>query len=225
MRILLTDITDMKPGMHCVAGWCESEQRMVRPMPDGNHWSAALIAQLGLGVGSLIEVKPTGGAHPGSFPHTTEDLDVIAGDIRLVGSANPTEMIDLVPAHAGSLSNAFAGHLRLENVFQARAQKLWVPVGTPCPSLVGITCPKGSIELYQDAFNRFRAVIKVKEGFCTEVEVTVSCTLLKHALATGGLFAAKNSLPSAGVWLLRLGLAREYPGGSGECALMLNGVL
>jgi hypothetical protein len=195
MRILITDITDMKPGMHCVAGWCESEKRMVRPMPDGNHWSEALIARLGLEVGSTIEVAAVDRPHVGSFPHTTEDLDIFANRIGIVDKINRSEVIKSVPPTAGNLSSAFEGYLRLDNPFRGKPQKLWVPVGAECRSLVGMNLPSGSIVLSENRFDpmnpKLRATIVSDEGVFQTSEVTVSCSVLKGAWRSAGLAAAR----------------------------------
>jgi hypothetical protein len=229
MRILITDITDMQPGMHCVAGWCNAQQKMVRPLPSGTHWSAALIAQLGLAVGSSIEVSPTGRVHPGSFPHSTEDLDIIADQIKIVDKVSPSEVVLLVPQSGTNLSDAFGGHLKLEKEFQGKAQKLWVPRGAQCPSLVGINRPKGSVSLSETVYGtdppKLRAAIATDEGGFQSVEVAVSCSELKNEWRKNGLEAARAALPTSDTWHLRLGLARAFAALPDQCSLMLNGVL
>ncbi|MCA3692447.1 hypothetical protein [Aquidulcibacter sp.] len=225
MQILITDITDMADGMYCVAGWNEAEGRMIRPLPQGRHWHAELLEKHRIAVGSRIEVIPTGRHHNGDYPHTTEDLDVVTGSIQLVDEVPTSQIIEIVPAAAMNLTQAFEGHLRLENPFRGISQKLWVPVGSRCRSLVSINRPFGSIEILVNKFGTLRAKIESNEGDFNRVEVTVSCSLLKHAYRKGGVAHAMSKLPAADNWHLRLGLAREFEKTPGECALMLNGVL
>lgn len=225
MQILITDITDMADGMYCVAGWNEAQGRMIRPLPQGRHWHAELLEKHRIAVGSRIEVVPTGTHHFGDYPHTTEDLDVLAESIQFVDKVPSSQIIEIVPASALNLTEAFEGYLRLENPYFQMSQKLWVPVGSSCRSLVSINRPFGSIEILVNKFGTLRARITSKEGDFNRVEVTVSCSLLKDAYRKGGVAHAMSKLPAADNWHLRLGLAREFERTPGECALMLNGVL
>ena len=84
MRLLITEVTDMSAGSFCVAGWDIDSHVMIRPLPNGSNWTTATIAQYAVEPGILMEFSPTGRAHNGSFPHTTEDTEVNAANISVI---------------------------------------------------------------------------------------------------------------------------------------------
>ena len=88
MDLLVTEITKMAGPVRCIAGWDRDGQRMIRPLPAGQNWDAATIEEAGLSVGCTLTVSPTGRAHPGDFPHSTEDTEVASHPIRMTPPAN-----------------------------------------------------------------------------------------------------------------------------------------
>lgn len=86
----------MSTGNFCVAGWDVNQLRMVRPLPGGRNWTAALLAQYAVVPGALIEFSPTGVAHNSSYPHLTEDTQV---DIMATITLNAPLQIGLDKMH------------------------------------------------------------------------------------------------------------------------------
>jgi hypothetical protein len=70
MEILITDVAEMSGSNYCVAGWDATNERMVRPLPDGGHWPQALIVKHGIQPGTLLKAEPKGVA-TGAYPHLT----------------------------------------------------------------------------------------------------------------------------------------------------------
>jgi hypothetical protein len=85
MELLITDVTVMHGGNYCVAGWNAPEGKMIRPLPLGHHWSAALLAKHSVVPGSLIHVQPSGKPNS-AFPHRTEDMPINPDMIRFVSA-------------------------------------------------------------------------------------------------------------------------------------------
>jgi hypothetical protein len=81
MDILITDLTEMGGGNHCVAGWDIVAKRMVRPLPNGSNWPTSLIAQHGIVTGKILRVDPSGKPN-GSFPHLTQDTPIDLASIK-----------------------------------------------------------------------------------------------------------------------------------------------
>jgi len=44
MDILITDVTEMRAGNYCVAGWDASDSRMIRPLFGCYNWTEHLLA-------------------------------------------------------------------------------------------------------------------------------------------------------------------------------------
>jgi hypothetical protein len=81
MDLLITDVTEMGGGIYCVAGWDIAARRMVRPLPAGSNWPAALLGQHGIVAGRMIRAEPRCKSN-GIFPHLTEDTPIDAASIK-----------------------------------------------------------------------------------------------------------------------------------------------
>lgn len=58
MEVIITDVTNMSPGQHCVAGFDVARNCMVRLLPNGRNWTTQLIDQVGVYEGVVLDVEP-----------------------------------------------------------------------------------------------------------------------------------------------------------------------
>src|SRR4051812_33944553 len=75
MDLLITEVTEMGGGNYCVAGWDITAKRMIRPLPSGSNWPAALLGGHGIVAGTLVRIEPQGASN-GAYPHRTEDTAI-----------------------------------------------------------------------------------------------------------------------------------------------------
>ncbi|MBK9431028.1 MAG: hypothetical protein IPN50_00990 [Sphingomonadales bacterium] len=225
MRLLITEVTDMSAGSFCVAGWDIDSHVMIRPLPNGSNWTTATIAQYAVEPGILMEFSPTGRAHNGSFPHTTEDTEVNAANISVIDRSAQNWLGPNSPSRARTVQEAFGGNVESGSEYRGRLQSLYVGSGTRCRSLWGIEVPRENIEFISDSYKggpeRLKAV--VDDGDHRYV-FSVSSHSLKEAFGHGGLAAVEALLPASGQLHVRLGLARPFSDAPKKCNLMLNGV-
>ncbi len=220
MRLLITDVTEMSTGNFCVAGWDVNQLRMVRPLPGGRNWTAALLAQYAVVPGALIEFSPTGVAHNSSYPHLTEDTQVdIMATITLNAPAANWFGQNAPPASA-SVAAAFYDNVMCNSIWNGRHQGAYVPIGAPIGSLGTVVLPRSNIS-FEEAFGKLKAV--VNDGN-VEYVLAVSSVVLKTAWRQGGLLAVSNALPASPFVHVRLGLARAFDQPLHKCYLMVNGI-
>jgi hypothetical protein len=231
MNILITDITDMANQMHCVAGWCEDENRMVRPLPDGHHWAAQLIESLKLKTGCVVSVTPNGLRHESDLPHANEDLQILGDNISVIDRRKINWTTGSGPIVYTTLDAAFGGNLNAAHEFQGVKKTLYVEKGVNGKSLIGLSLSANQVlfteESYEGGAPKLRAVLSVGSGLSLQrYNVAVSCTELKRLWRQSGLVGLNAHLPRNGSVHVRVGLAREWKtSASNRCAVMLNGVL
>ncbi|MEE8393658.1 MAG: hypothetical protein V3R66_04880 [Rhodospirillales bacterium] len=91
MRVLLSEVTILSKTKVCIAGWCEEERRIIRPLQaTGVHWPAGLARGNLLAVGNILEFQPTGVPHNRKPPHNHEDTRM-SRIPTLVNGLSPTE--------------------------------------------------------------------------------------------------------------------------------------
>ncbi|WP_141245177.1 hypothetical protein [Mesorhizobium sp. WSM3860] len=220
MRLIITDVTEMSTGNYCVAGWRAHTQQMVRPLPGGANWTLARLQQHGVVPGATIQFLPTGQVHPGARPHSTEDTPVDANAIQLV-DAGPINWIGGdSPAIFGTVAAAFDNHVANNNQWNGVFQGVYVPAGAETRSLGAIQIDRNAIELVE-SFEKLKAV--VDDGH-REYQLAVSSKVLKEAWRQGGINAARQALPGAARFHVRLGLARPFGNPADKCYMMVNGV-
>lgn len=110
MDVLITDVTEMGGGNYCVAGWDIAARRMIRPLPNGSNWPAALLGQHVIAAGKLVWVTPRGASN-GIFPHRTEDTSIEQASIAASNGVFSDWLGASAPQIAASLSAGFGGHL------------------------------------------------------------------------------------------------------------------
>jgi hypothetical protein len=121
MDVLITDVTEMHSGNYCVAGWDVGGGRMIRPLPNGGNWTAALLAQHGIAPGITIRIVPNG-APAGAFPHRTEDTPIDASATTVVGGAFSNWLGVGAPPLEANLDASFGGHLHCNSEWNRRAK-------------------------------------------------------------------------------------------------------
>jgi hypothetical protein len=219
MDILITDVTEMQHGNYCIAGWNVAEQRMVRPLPNGNNWTAPVLAEHGVATGITVRAVPKG-VPTGTYPHRTEDTPI---DSSAIQSANGTFSNWLgrgAPPVSDSLSNGFGENLKWNSVWDEVRQGVHVLPGTQCNSLVAVHVAGADLS-FCELFGKLKATFS--DG-SNRYQVAVSSRILKEAWREGGVPAVKLALPTRTTFHVRVGLAREF-GNPGKCYVMLNGVL
>lgn len=219
MDLIITDVTEMGGGNFCVAGWDMAKRLMVRPLPGGSNWQAALIGQHGIAAGRLIRVDPRGTSN-GIFPHRTEDTPIDPASIEALNGVFSDWFGTSAPRVAPDLSTGFGGHLQWNRLWGGIRQGVHTLPGVQCSSLVGIRVMRANLS-FAEAFNKLKATFDDGSG---TYQFTVSSKALKEAWRSGGLTAVSNALPARDEFHVRVGLARPFDDPP-KCYAMLNGVL
>jgi hypothetical protein len=219
MELLITDVTEMSGGQYCVAGWDVAAKRMVRPLPGGSNWPAALVAQHGIISGKLIRVQPQGRPN-GIFPHRTEDTPIDVASIAASNGVFSAWLGASAPEVATDLNSGFGGNLRWNKVWAGVKQGVHTQPGTQCGSLVAVRVPKENLT-FAKVFDTLKATLDYGSA---RYQLTVSSKVLKEAWRAGGLPAVNTVLPGRAEFHVRVGLARPYEDPP-NCYAMLNGVL
>ncbi|HER27143.1 MAG TPA: hypothetical protein ENI69_08540, partial [Rhodospirillales bacterium] len=94
MKIVITDVTDMRGGHICVAGWSLDEERMIRPLHGSGHyhWNTNMARDDLLCPGNIITIKPSGQLPVRGNPHAAEDY-LIIGEPALSGNLSDVDMV------------------------------------------------------------------------------------------------------------------------------------
>jgi hypothetical protein len=220
MEVLITDVTVMHGGYYCVAGWCANEDKMIRPLPSGHHWTDALLASHNIVPGSVIRVQPAGKPN-GAFPHRTEDTPINPQMIQFVSAGFTDWSGPAAPPTATTIMKGFSENVQWNSVWQNIRQGVYVLEGKQCASLAAIVVDRPRITLRED-FGKLKAVVSDGRD---QYKLAVSSRSLREAWERGGLAAAGGALPAREQLHVRVGLARTYQGEPVKCYMMLNGAL
>ena len=226
VNLLITEVTEMQRDNYCVAGWCFDAKRMVRPLPNGDHWRALLLDKHAIAPGVTISVTPQDKQLNNAYPHKTEDAAVYKASIRLVSAAPVPWFSPNAPPAAATVHDAFEGRLRHTREWKGARSGVHVPAGAQSRSLWSVTISRQSLSFKADTFDggpeKLKAVFSDKEAqYC----LAVTCRALKQAWRAGGLAAVSGALPEQDMLHLRLGLARPYGHPPDKCYVMVNGII
>lgn len=224
MQLIVTEITIMSQG-YCVAGWDAENQRMIRPLPDGNNWKSRLIDDLNIAPGVTIGVRPIDQPHNGDYPHTTEDTRIYSTNIEIINDVAIDWFDNKAPRACQTVNEAFANQLQYSNIWNRAKKGVYVQKGTQIGSLNAIRLPASRITLMEDvSFGEKKLRAKINDGQAA-YDLKVVAKDLQEAYNLEGIRRIKRWVPSNGDIHVRLGLAREwtdkYPG---KCFLMVNGI-
>ncbi len=224
MRLIITDVTEMHGGNYCVAGWDAVSQRMVRPLPNGNNWTAGLLQQHGISPGSKVDVAPTRQRYASTYPHKTEDTPVDPATMQRVPARAVNWLAASAPPSHATVSAAFGGHLIHTGVWDGARKGVHIAEATRICSLSAVAVSVDQVELFEDNYQgkrRLRAYLSDGDA-CYNLPIVASH--LREAYRSGGVSGAEQALPARGLVHVRLGLARAWPGQPGKCSLMINGI-
>ncbi len=219
-QILISEITRMRPGMNCIAGFLLEEQRMARPLnPQGElHWPDDTLARVGWQVGGLYDVTPTTDRSTRGLPHQREDYFIDPDDVRLIRTYTPAAArVMLRPTVSRTLAGIFNDEL-MENKY--------VEEGSDCQSL-------GAIELstrqfgFNFSYGKLKCWLRAGEEW---PRFTVTATELAEVQDEGGATALQQRIRRSRRAQIRIGLAHAWDGPEHEydpkrCFVMVNGIL
>lgn len=157
MHLIITDITEMKGGF-CVAGWDMERALMVRPLPNGHNWTADALKANKIALGAVVEFTPSGRAHPGDFPHSTEDSEVLLNHIRNTGETVGSWFSSKAPRTEKTIRAAFGSDISHSKIWNGIRQSPYIPMGTQCRSLFGLEVNSRQMRFVID-FNKLKVVI------------------------------------------------------------------
>lgn len=220
MRLLITDVTVMNGSHFCVAGWDLDARCMVRPLPEGHHWSAELVALHGIEPGVIVDVVPTGKKHRGTFPHLSEDTDIASEPIQVTLRGWNNWLGRAAPDISPSVQSIFGGHVRCNKEYRGVSQGVYVSSGVEVRSLGAIVIERSQVD-FVDSFGKLKAVI---DDGAMRYQLAVSSRDLRLVWDDGGLEAVRAALPDSQHFHVRLGLARSFEKDPNKCYMMLNGV-
>lgn len=224
MKVALTDVTYMKDGHVCIAGWDVDAEKMVRPLPTGTghyEWTEDQAKKGNLLTGSVVEFSPTGQAGTGQYPHLTEDV-MVAGRFNVVDTLGG---IRLALRCNGSVSDD------VDAVFSHQLNKgKYVLPETRCASLGAVvTHPRriGFSERTAESGNKLRCWFYVGTGDAEKkYELPVSSVILRDLWEKSGIDALNDHVHGHTKAHIRVGLARPWPvDGENRCYAMVNNII
>ena len=224
MQLLITEVTEVHREDFCVAGWCATQARMVRPLPRGAHWGAALLKAHGIAPSAVISIAAIETSSAGSYPHRTEDTQVQPRGIRLMQMADPRWLGGRPPKAAPTLALGFQGRLAAGKPRNGVTSGAHVPAGERTASLTAVRIPATHLRFFErgrDSALHLRARLTDGDA-CYDLAVVAHD--LNEIFRTAGIRELNDRLPALGMLHVRLGLARAFPGREDKCFVMINGV-
>jgi hypothetical protein len=229
MRIVITDVTEMREDNYCVAGWRPNAgrigflrwmmpSRMIRPLPNGGNWTAQLLARSQVAPGAMIEFRGTGARPTGFYPHLTEDTPIDPGRIKLLNQRLQDWFGADAPPTAATLTGAFGGHL------QKAKKGAYVQDRTRVGSLAAVKTRCGSLEFYEDDYPGGPSLRAYLEDSVDRYSLPVVAKSLRETYRSKGPSGVNQLLPNRGYLHVRVGLARASVSQGERCVVMINGV-
>jgi len=217
-EIVITEVTLYGTKLRCVAGFDLERGEMVRPEPE----AAGFWPQIVCGAGTTFHpghvVRFRGHKPDTDWPHRTEDI-VVAGDPIRVGALSAKEFRAVLGKAAALNPQAvFGDHLIIDGV------KGYVPAGSRCGSLAGLTVPSETLRFHDDEYEgehhlRARVIVNGRR-----LDLSIAAKDLKQAFHRGGLQAVRDLAPRRGPVQVRLGLSRPFVKIPDKCYLQVNGI-
>ena len=217
MRIVVTEVTDMKSGQICVAGWCAAEKRMIRPLSgQGKHWPDTMANPDMFEVGNVIECDSSNISSDRGPPHEKEDT-ILSDAPRLVGKVDDNSLVAALELGAKPAVADIFGSCISDD-------KRTVPAGSNCPSLGGVR-----IKPWRMRFNtrsKSDGSTQLRCWFADILGVTYELPVVSRSLVslfrTKGYVAVDSLRENAKKCHTRLGLSHPI---EGKAYIMVNNLI
>ena len=219
-NVLLSEVTDMRNGAVCIAGWSEGTGAMARPLRgfDARHWPKSF-AEVGiLVVGHELRLKGLGVEGRRGFPHANEDA-LVEDRVEVVRSFTGSSLTKRL---RDSVS------LTVEEIFgDCLIDKKYVHEGSRCPSLGAV-----EIESRRMGFEFQRG--KLRCWFYDATNTPHNFRVADYELQTlsigEGLDAIVSRQRGSRKAHVRLGLAHGWSGPERDysprrCYVQINGII
>lgn len=199
VRIIVSDVTYMHGDAICVAGWSETDQRMIRPLQSaGQHWPKEMAGQDRFWPGNVIEFAPSDKRNSRGLPHRNEDT-IVRGMPRVIDQIEAWELADrLQPSESPSVHALFRNHLQSDR---------WVEAGRDCPSLGAVCVATRHVSIFSD-YGKPRC--RFSDAVGAAFEFAVSSKIVRDAWDEGGAERVAALYETAPYVHLRIGLASPW---------------
>lgn len=217
--VLITEVTRMKGGFSCVAGWDLHKETIVRPLQcTGANWRVQEGSSLA--PFNLVDLD-VAGRGKGGYPHRTEDT-----------------LLSKEPGLLETLTEAEAYRLLKDTTFPSIAavfdnqliEDKYVIDGTHCRSLGGVLAFARNLEFVED-FGKLR--VRIDDSDRKTYRLKVTSEALQTIFDDKGTAAVNEWLsesPQSSPVILRIGLPRGWIGPNKDwnpkrCYVQLNGII
>lgn len=226
--VLISEVTRMNSGYHCVAGWDIHGQRMVRPLPLlGSNWRLGTDRTV-FSVGHLINCIPSG-IQNNVLPHGKEDFPLSKTPTLLEKYEEPEIYAFLLDKAFRSISELFGCRL---------VDNKYIPENSNCCSLGGVRILRRRTRFNMDSFGTPRLDMRDNNNVLYHLPIT-SDDLHRMYCADDKKRSSFNteeaerwlcSITAESEIILRIGLARGWAGRDGDwnplrCYIQLNGII
>jgi hypothetical protein len=167
MQLVITEVTEMHGGHYCVAGWCSAKKLMLRPLPNGQNWTSALLDAHSISVGATVEIQVSGASVVSTYPHRTEDTPITVAGTKLISAGLATWFGPHAPPLSPTLYDAFQSCLVTTGKWDGAMTGAHVPEGAKIGSLAAVHVPFGNLTFFEGDFQgktRLRARLTDKNG-------------------------------------------------------------
>jgi hypothetical protein len=227
--VLITEVTRMRRGYLCVAGWDIQSAKMVRPLqPGGDNWQL-LNNRLPFQVGELVRCteSPRVGGH---FPHATEDMVLKRSPEQLEVFAEAVTYELVKPTVDQSIRKIFG---------QPLLEDKYLNDGIKTRSLGAVLVPRKKLN-FVESFGKLRVHLVDADRVAYDLPVTSEALLRFFApdieqqlephfgVAEANKFLRANEPDE--LIIARVGLSRGWDGPAKDwkpkrCYLQLNGII
>ena len=222
-QVIITDLTEMRTGNYCVAGWDWEHQRMVRLLTRfGANWTNLNVGQTGLWHRRLVQFQTVAMPPSGAFPHATEDTRIVDAAMQIYPRPGHWRTTFL-QSESPSIDAVFGGLLNPGIPGQIRKSPYVLP-NSQCASLGAIRANAANFSFYEDHYNPDKPKLRCRflDG-PSRFDLAVSSYRLRLRWRQIGVVEMNAKQGDFGEVHVRVGLARAW-GDNNRCYLMLNGL-
>lgn len=215
-QIIITDVTLMKRGEVCVAGWCPDEGRMIRPLRGGaRFWNIGDANPKLFAMGNVVELSGPMKASGRDHPHAHED-GVLPSDPKFLRAMTKPELVAALQPSASP---------SVEAIFGPLAERRFVLKGTTRPSLGAVDTGAKQIgfkEVERDGEMKLRCWFFDRPNADRTYDFPVASKELRDIWKSDGLDALNALKVGSRRAHVRIGLAGDL---DDACYAMVNNVL